>query len=101
MPKAESIPRGVRKFLDLSTGHLPVSDRVLMVSSAIEALSFSAFAGPYGWFVHVPEDGASICWTGSGALNAVFARARELDCDYVLLDADGPQDEALPWFDED
>ncbi|WP_456305651.1 DUF5983 family protein [Gluconacetobacter dulcium] len=31
----------------------------------------------------------------------MFARARELDCDYVLLDADGPRDETLPCFDED
>mgnify|MGYP003365440783 CR=1 FL=1 len=101
MPKAASVPNGVRKFLDLSTGHLPVSDRVLMASSALETLSFSAFPGVYGWFVHVPEEGTPARWNGSDALDTVFARARELDCDYVLLDADGPRDEALPWFDED
>lgn len=101
MTKAETAPCGVRKFLDLSTGHLPASDRVLMVSSAIETLPFGAFIGPHGWFVHVPEDDVSLRWNGSEALDKMFARARDLDCDYVLLDADGPRDEALPWFDED
>lgn len=93
----------VRQFLDLSTGHLPRSDRdrlAAWASARFRRLP-GLMAGPFGWFVHVPEDAILPEWEGTDALLRVFERARSLACDYVLLDADGPRDEALPWFDED
>lgn len=88
----------VRQFLDLSTGHLPRADRDRL---AVWASSSSIMPGPFGWFVHVPENATVPEWEGTDALRRIFAHAHALACDYVLLDADGPRDDALPWFDED
>lgn len=51
--------------------------------------------------MHVPDDTAVGAWDGTPALAAILAHARALGCDHVLIDADGPVDDALPWFDED
>lgn len=91
----------VRTFLDLSTGHVPVTDRVLMSQLGPQALPVTAFAGPYGWVLHVPEERTVWEWTGTDALTVVLARAQRHGCDYVLLDADGPVDDTLPWFGEE
>lgn len=96
----------VRPFLDLSTGHLPRADRSLLVD-AIErdggdtTLPSSVHVGQHGWFFYVGDAPDFSRWTGSPALQAIFELAQAKACDYVLLDADGPVDEALPWFDED
>lgn len=92
----------VRQFLDLSTGHLPRADRDRLAGwGSVRIRPFGIMPGPFGWFVHVPENATVPEWEGTDALLRIFAHARALDCDYVLLDADGPRDEALPWFDED
>lgn len=94
----------VGRFLDLGSGHLPRVDRERLD----EAVRFgglgapsACMAGPYGWFVHVPDDTAVGAWDGTPALAAILAHARALGCDHVLIDADGPVDDALPWFDEE
>lgn len=64
----------VRRFLDLGSGHLPRVDRERLD----EAVRFgglgapgACMAGPYGWFVHVPEDTAVGTWDGTPALAAM------------------------------
>ncbi|MBO1326202.1 hypothetical protein K2X14_14575 [Acetobacter sp. TBRC 12305] len=92
----------VRQFLDLSTGHLPRADRDrLAVWASSRIMPFGIMPGPFGWFMHVPENAIVPEWEGTDALPRIFAHARAQACDYVLLDADGPRDDALPWFDED
>ncbi|ARW18500.1 DUF5983 family protein [Komagataeibacter intermedius] len=53
-------PFQIRKFLDLSTGHLPLSDRGHLERYARSGGSFglTCLSGPHGWFVHVP-----LMWT--------------------------------------
>ena len=53
-------PFQIRKFLDLSTGHLPLSDRGHLERYARSGGSFglTCLSGPQGWFVHVP-----LMWT--------------------------------------
>ena len=96
-------PFQIRKFLDLSTGHLPLSDRGHLERYARSGGSFglTCLSGPHGWFVHVPLDPYSHDWPGSRSLRAVLVLARNHDCDYVLFDADGPVDAALRFFDDD
>ncbi|WP_336764386.1 hypothetical protein [Asaia sp. VD9] len=94
----------VRKFLDLSTGHLSPRDREQLTGLLTEQppyASSSSMTGERGWLIYVSTDPDPAHWSEIPALVAILARARELDCDYVLLDADGPFDETLPLFDED
>lgn len=102
--KMDTARPGVRRFLDLSTGHLPHADRVLLtrlIDQDDDALPSSVHVGPYGWFFYVGDAPNFARWTGSPALRNIFTRAQALACDYVLLDADGPADDILPFFDED
>jgi len=94
----------VRKFLDLSTGHLSPRDRDQLTRVFDQGPLYapgSCLVGPYGWMIYAEEEPDPLTWSEVPGLAALLARARELDCDYVLLDADGPVDETLPFFDED
>jgi hypothetical protein len=88
----------VRKFLDLSTSHLPSNEfgeemngHPWIVSHRME----------FGWFVY--------CGDSEAQRNAIemdepipnelvylLGYARGLGCDYILFDADGPVVEGLP-----
>ena len=91
----------IRRFLDLSTGHLQASDRLFLELSADPGKrdGIAAMAGTYGWFVYAQED--RCCEGISDVLWSIFQRARTLGCDYVLFDADGPELEGLPTFEEE
>lgn len=94
----------VRKFLDLSTGHLSRDDRDQLTQMLAQGPLYTpgnCLVGPYGWMIYAEEEPDTSTWSEVPGLAALLARARELDCDYVLLDADGPTDETLPFFDED
>ncbi len=91
----------LRRFLDLSTGHLPASDRLFLEFSADPGRrdGIVAMAGTYGWFVYAHDD--RCCEGISDVLWAIFLKARALGCDYVLFDANGPELEGLPVFEEE
>lgn len=94
----------VRKFLDLSTGHLSPRDREQLTQALAQGTRNApgnCLVGSYGWMIYAEEEPDPFTWREVPGLAALLARARELDCDYVLLDADGPVDETLPFFDED
>lgn len=94
----------VRQFLDLSTGHLSRHDRDLLTQALAHGTRNApgnCLVGSYGWMIYAEEERDPLTWSEVPGLAALLARARELDCDYVLLDADGPVDETLPFFDED
>jgi hypothetical protein len=96
--------RNIRRLLDLSTGHLPRVDRdrlECMREPGDGSPPAACLAGRYGWFFSVATDPVPDLSGHSAAFAAILARARALCCDYVLLDADGPVDEVLPFFDED
>jgi hypothetical protein len=89
----------VRKFLDLSTAHLP---KHLINGPCPE--NVIRYPTDYGCFVWVPGDPKE----SSEAMEepvppeilAVQVYARSLGCDYILFDADGDVDDTLPTFGE-
>lgn len=87
----------VRKFLTLSTAHIPP----LMQNIGLEHIeSVVAYRTTYGWFMWVPDDpvessDADVDPTPADLL-AIQIHARSLGCDYVMFDADGPIEEAIP-----
>ena len=90
----------IRRFLDLSTGHLQQADRLFLEFSANPGSlgGLAAMAGTYGWFVYAHDD--RCCDGISDVLWTIFERARALGCEYVLFDADAPTLEGLPVFEE-
>lgn len=86
----------VRKFLDLSTAHLP--------REILESLPELTVAYPteYGALLWVPEDledyYGGLDQDIPEELRRVVVYARELDCDYILFDSDALIDDNLPTF---
>ncbi|GBR09697.1 DUF5983 family protein [Acetobacter oeni] len=93
----------IRRFMDLSTGHLPKSDRELLEAYAQSggATGLSCLSGPHGWFVWVGERRCSPDWPGSVSLRRILEDAANNGCDYVMFDSDGMVEEAYQFFDDE
>lgn len=87
----------IRTFLDLSSGHLPPpapacprlppTRRGCPPQPGVIARSF-----PEGWWLWIPPD-VDAHLDGHDpdeAIVAIWRLARSLDCDWALIDADGP-----------
>jgi len=88
----------IHQYLDASTAHLPPD--LLEGIDTVENLIVRKFQ--YGWWLWVPDDVAEQLADYEGIPDAIvalwrFARAHE--CDWVLLDADGPEVDGLPTYD--
>lgn len=90
-------PGHVRKFLDLSTAHLDAEGRDHLEQGGEGMVVYPT---AYGWFVYVSEADALASYTVPQCLLDILDRARQLGCDYVLLDCDAEEDSELPTFDE-
>jgi hypothetical protein len=99
----------IQKFLDLSTGHLPVSDRERLNLLASRDLPFRVFGHNYGWNIWLNGEGKQFeqniealteVYGLTGALGAILRRAKELDCLMVNLDRDAEQIYGLAYWDE-
>lgn len=90
-------PGHVRKFLDLSTAHLDAEARDHLEQAGEGVVVYPT---AYGWFVYVSEADALASYTVPQCLLDILDRARQLGCDYVLLDCDAEEDSELPTFDE-
>lgn len=90
----------IRKFLDLSTAHLPQS--VMEGLSGFENV-VAYTHGEYGAFLWVPDDPQEsndfMDEPIPAEVLAVQLYARSLGCDYVMFDRDADTDEALPTWD--
>ncbi len=79
----------VRTFLDLSSAHV-CQETVRRLNDGY----LSAANSETGWFV----------WAGANDddippdLQAIFAKAKELGCDYVCIDGDAVKDDTLPEY---
>lgn len=105
----------VRTFLDISTAHLSPTARAWLSESATlnHAANYHGTPGGaalgclgatlYGWFFSAPPvDGPDFCDHGIPEdLYPVIRHARELECYYVLADADGDIIEGLPVYDDE
>lgn len=82
----------VRRFLDLSNHHLPrdINDDLNGQDGV------TAYPTGHGWLMYVPRDGRP---EAPDEVQAVWKRARELECDYVLFDGDADVDDELPTWD--
>jgi hypothetical protein len=89
----------VRRFLDLSTVHLPQA--TLLDLSDLPGVV--ADPTPFGAWLWVPCDvEESAEWDPPPPeVLAIQTYARALGCDWVLFDADAPTTSALPTFDWD
>lgn len=81
----------IHKMLTLSTGHLP--------AEFLDAITCPDVTGwhpwEYGFLVWVPDDPAEMQHSEfegdhHEAIVSMRARARELGCDWIALDCDGP-----------
>lgn len=96
----------IRFLLVISTAHLP---QALVDHDVPGYLDSWGTPGvhefEHGFFLWVPDDpkeSAAFSTDGDGVHAQVLAiqlHARELNCDYVMIDADGPQVEGLKTFD--
>lgn len=89
----------VRRFLDLSTAHLSLEDRVCLDRSADHAAPPNVSCGimPFGWFVYAHDDRPEV----SDPLWALMQEARRQGCDYLLFDRDAATLDGFPSFDWD
>lgn len=88
----------IRKFLDLSTCHLP--EHLMTALNSFEGVV--AYEHKYGALLWVPDDPKeSDCLENPipAEILAVQLYARSLGCDYVLLDQDGDRNPDLPRWD--
>ncbi|MET8680972.1 hypothetical protein ABZW18_26175 [Streptomyces sp. NPDC004647] len=87
----------IRSFLDLSTAHLRKESRADLNSYE----GVVAYKTTYGWLVYASED-ADLAegddWPSE--LLPLVKLARANGCEYILFDADAPETDALPTFDE-
>jgi hypothetical protein len=87
--------RNVRKFLDISTEHLPYHGQISWPEDAVVQQMEN------GWWVWVPKPAqiAQMCLT-DGWLSKILGHASIKGCDYVLFDADAEIDPELPTYRE-
>lgn len=100
----------VRRFLDLSTAHLPAQmlaeldregvDTVRALGDA--AIAYRTTYGALMWVPNDPDAAAAEADTPPDAIVLGIQKlARSLDCDYVLFDADASKVDELPVFEEE
>ena len=94
----------VRQIFDVSTGHLRPSTREMIDRGDFKLSRFPHPQG-YGWFVWVPDDvdlWIAECEESDAPLaddlTALLRLARAHNCDYALVDADGPSAVGLLWY---
>ena len=99
----------IQKFLDLSTGHLPVSDRERLNLLASRDLPFRVFDHKYGWNIWLNGEGKQFdqnikaleeVYGFTDALGHVLRYAKHHDCWMVNFDRDAERIEGLAYWDE-
>jgi len=102
----------IRKFLDISTGHLsPATHRWMreqgritanMVTASDPSPAFCMGPTPYGWFCWAGmEDDADNLQALPVDLQACIREAKRQGCDYIHFDADADTIDVLAVFDHD
>lgn len=88
-------PSFVRSFLDASTAHLP--QHICQNLNSFEGV-IAYEHGEYGWLLWVPDDVDEHNVDGQvpDEVTALQKFARDLGCDYVLLDQDASKIDDLP-----
>lgn len=99
----------VYKYLDLSTGHLPISDREKLLYGVDHLIIHE---GSSNWWIHVPghlgeleemiEKNAAQHPDDrlSDHFINLLQHAAELNCFWINLDQDAEREDGLPWFED-
>ena len=85
----------IAKMLTLSTGHLRESTREWIDAAAGTFASYPK--GDYGWFMYASEAPGE---DYPNELIVCMNRARELGCEWIMFDVDGPELDGLVVFEE-
>lgn len=90
----------VRSFLDLSTGHVRLTEREQM-DKGLSPATLYPHPGGYGSFIFVPGNFDPDEWSSEWrSLRQVLEYAYSIRCDFVLLDCDGEHCGELPWYED-
>lgn len=90
----------VRKFLELSTGHLTVETRVYLTKSLAKGKGpIACHATEHGWFYWVGRDDEELAKLPA-ELQECTHFARQQECDYILFDIDIELIDGLPDYSE-
>ncbi len=81
----------IRKFLDLNFGHLLETSRAWLDDNC------TGHAYDFGLFIFVPSENPEDC---PPDVAGIFAFARTNQCEYFMLDIDGPVLAELPYHSE-
>jgi hypothetical protein len=105
-------PYEFARVLVLSTGHIREEDDDLLSAGASPVVSYAKMipgVGVVGAWVSITQSDSSIGFVGlmDCAMQAGYSKefvnllwlARKLDCQWLMLDCDGPKRDDLPWFD--
>jgi len=112
----------IRRFLDISTGHLDGASRDALNEASRDTLlsmkdsmppgvtidgargeaaaqSLIVYPACYGWFCYAHDDFPLLAEAGvPEVLIDIFRHARSQSCDYVMFDADAEEVSTLPLF---
>lgn len=99
LQKLPTEPENVRRFLDLSTGHLKPETRDQLDKGFAPGALYPHCEG-YGWIMNVPDMIDEADKPGED-MQACIDKARALRCDYILFDRDAPEIDGLPLYDDD
>ena len=92
-----------RKFLDLSTEHLPAGEREALEDhfADIDGQTPTVVSHGYGAWVHVVDDIDDLCEDFARAypaMHLIISQARAHGCDWINLDADADVHPGLPTY---
>lgn len=90
--------KNVRKFLELSTNHLPLKTVELIEKGGFPR--HPSMQSEYAWLFHVPETIKELTDQGVSckAFLNIMALAQDSDCDYVMFDRDVEPVQWLPTY---
>jgi hypothetical protein len=92
-------PDYVRRFLDLSTGHLTLKTREQLQSNTLQC-TVTYQADPYGWWVYVTTDDGILAGFPQDLADVILF-ARKHGCAWIKLDREALELEGLPWYGEE
>lgn len=88
----------IRKFLDLSTGHLTLATRQRLESGVFPTLTMS---GEYGWLCYADADSmAEVSEEWGQDMHDCMALAVTLRAEYIMFDQDAPQHPDLRYYED-
>lgn len=87
----------IRKFLDISTAHIPPETMATLLNTEPGNAAISG----YGIFLYVPSSDTLSEFSRLRGVPDIFSYARSVDCDYAYLDQDAETIPSLPDYSDE